>query len=198
MSKLYYSSSEVSAMLELEPSVLRFWEDQFGQLRIKRNRAGKRMYREKDIELIRTIKQLTRDEGYTIAGARKKLQESAQNRGAEKAGRTADNAPSAAEKAPAGPANTDPGVTQAAPGAVQAAPGEQAAPGVAQAAPGAEQAAPGEQAAPAPGAVPAASDTGVEHAVPGEQKTPPTGTSSQTELIQWLRSRLIEIRDSVD
>ncbi|MYI99060.1 MAG: MerR family transcriptional regulator, partial [Gemmatimonadetes bacterium] len=88
MSKLYYSSSEVSTMLELEPSVLRFWEDQFGQLRIKRNRAGKRMYREKDIELIRTIKQLTRDEGYTIAGAKKKLQEFAANRGAEKAVRT--------------------------------------------------------------------------------------------------------------
>ena len=91
MSKLYYSSSEVSAMLDLEPSVLRFWEDQFGQLRIKRTRAGKRMYREKDIALIRTIKQLTRDEGYTIAGARKKLQESSPSRTAEKAGRAAEN-----------------------------------------------------------------------------------------------------------
>lgn len=182
MSKLYYSSSEVSAMLELEPSVLRFWEDQFGQLRIKRNRAGKRMYREKDIELIRTIKQLTRDEGYTIAGARKKLQESAANRGAEKAGRTADNAPSAAEKAPAGPANTDPGVTQAAPVAEQAAP-----------APGAVPADRSEQAA--SGVEQVASD---EQAAPGELKAPTTDTSSQTELIQWLRSRLIEIRDSVD
>ena len=85
MGKLYYSSSEVSTMLDLEPSVLRFWEDQFSQLRIKRNRAGKRMYREKDIELIRTIKRLTRDEGYTIAGARKKLQEFSSDRGAEKA-----------------------------------------------------------------------------------------------------------------
>ncbi len=84
MSKLYYSSSEVSTMLELEPSVLRFWEDQFGQLRIKRNRAGKRMYREKDIDLIRTIKQLTRDEGYTIAGARKKLREASADRAEEK------------------------------------------------------------------------------------------------------------------
>lgn len=99
MSKLYYSSSEVSTMLDLEPSVLRFWEDQFGQLRIKRNRAGKRMYREKDIELIRTIKQLTRDEGYTIAGARKKLQESAAARSAGKAGRGVEKADRAAEKA---------------------------------------------------------------------------------------------------
>lgn len=173
MSKLYYSSSEVSTMLELEPSVLRFWEDQFGQLRIKRNRAGKRMYREKDIELIRTIKQLTRDEGYTIAGAKKKLQESAANRGAEKAGRTAERADRAAEQAAPSPVKADPG-------AVQAEPDEQAAPGV-------TQAAPGEQAAPS-----------AEQAAPGERKAPPTDTSSQSELIQWLRSRLIEIRDSMD
>lgn len=71
-------------MLDLEPSVLRFWEDQFSQLRIKRNRAGKRMYREKDIELIQMIKRLTRDDGYTIAGAKKKLQESASDRTVEK------------------------------------------------------------------------------------------------------------------
>ena len=73
--KLYYSSSEVSDMLELEPSVLRFWEGEFSQLRPKRNRAGNRMYREKDIKLIQEIKRLTRDEGYTIAGAKKKLHE---------------------------------------------------------------------------------------------------------------------------
>ena len=128
MSKLYYSSSEVSTMLELEPSVLRFWEDQFGQLRIKRNRAGKRMYREKDIELIRTIKQLTRDEGYTIAGAKKKLQESAANRGAQKAARTAERADLSAEKAASGPEKADPGTAQADPGAVQVDPGEQQVP----------------------------------------------------------------------
>ncbi|MDD9948065.1 MAG: MerR family transcriptional regulator [candidate division Zixibacteria bacterium] len=173
MSKLYYSSSEVSTMLELEPSVLRFWEDQFGQLRIKRNRAGKRMYREKDIELIRTIKQLTRDEGYTIAGAKKKLQESAANRGAEKAVRTAERADRAAEKAAPSPVKADPGAESAAPGAAQADSDKQAAPGT-------EPATPGEQAA------------------PGDRKVPPTDTSSQTELIQWLRSRLIEIRDSMD
>ena len=127
MSKLYYSSSEVSTMLELEPSVLRFWEDQFGQLRIKRNRAGKRMYREKDIELIRTIKQLTRDEGYTIAGARKKLQEYAANRGADKAGRIAEKSDRAAEKAAPDPVKTDPG-KQAVTSPDQADPGKQAAP----------------------------------------------------------------------
>ena len=173
MNKLYYSSSEVSTMLELEPSVLRFWEDQFGQLRIKRNRAGKRMYREKDIELIRTIKQLTRDEGYTIAGARKKLQEYAANRGAEKAGRTAEKADRTAEKA-------DRGAEKAAPDPVKSGTGEQAATTPEQTAPDAEQAAPGGQTA------------------PGARKVPPADPSSQSELILWLRSRLIEIRDSMD
>ncbi len=166
MNKLYFSSSEVSAMLELEPSVLRFWEDQFGQLRIKRNRAGKRMYREKDIELIRTIKQLTRDEGYTIAGAKKKLQESSANRGAEKAARTAERADRAAEKAAPGPVQADPGP-------VPADRSEQAASGVEQ----------------------VASD---EEAAPGERKAPLADPSSQTELIQWLRNHLIEIRNSMD
>lgn len=172
MNKLYYSSSEVSAMLELEPSVLRFWEDQFGQLRIKRNRAGKRMYREKDIELIRTIKRLTRDEGYTIAGAKKKLQESSANRGAEKAARTAERADLAAEKAAPGPVQADPGPVPA-DRSEQAASDEQAASGVEQVA-------------------------SEEEAAPGEGKAPPADPSSQTELIQWLRSRLIEIRDSMD
>jgi DNA-binding transcriptional MerR regulator len=73
--KLYYSISEVADMTQLEPSVLRFWESEFNQLRPKKNRAGIRMYREKDIRLIQEIKRLTRQEGYTIAGARKKLQE---------------------------------------------------------------------------------------------------------------------------
>ena len=172
MNKLYYSSSEVSAMLELEPSVLRFWEDQFGQLRIKRNRAGKRMYREKDIELIRTIKRLTRDEGYTIAGAKKKLQESSANRGAEKAARTAERADLAAEKAAPGPVQADPGPVPA-DRSEQAASDEQAASGVEQVA-------------------------SEEEAAPGEGKAPPADPSSQTELIQWLRSRLIEIRNSMD
>ena len=174
MSKLYYSSSEVSAMLDLEPSVLRFWEDQFSQLRIKRNRAGKRMYREKDIELIRTIKQLTRDEGYTIAGARKKLQESAAERSAQKADRGAQ-------------ADRD--------GAKADRDGEQAGRGVAQADPGAAQAS-------SEGADSGAAQASSEGADPGDGRTEASGTASDTapdpELIQWIRSRLIELRETMD
>jgi DNA-binding transcriptional MerR regulator len=93
--KLYYSISEVSELTQLEATVLRFWEREFGQLRPKKNRAGNRMYREKDIQLIHEIKQLTRDEGYTLDGAKKRIQE------AGKAKAKAKAKASVVEKAPA-------------------------------------------------------------------------------------------------
>lgn len=71
--KTYYSISEVCSKTELEPHVLRYWESEFPQLRPKKNRAGNRAYREKDIETIRYIKQLLYEEQYTIPGAKKKL-----------------------------------------------------------------------------------------------------------------------------
>src|SRR5688500_4446850 len=71
--KLYYSISEVSRMVELEQYVLRYWETEFEQLRPQKNRAGNRAYTEKDIELIRLIKRLTRVERFTIEGARQVL-----------------------------------------------------------------------------------------------------------------------------
>lgn len=71
--KLYYSISEVSRMVELEQYVLRYWETEFEQLRPQKNRAGNRAYTEKDIELIRLIKRLTREQRFTIEGARQVL-----------------------------------------------------------------------------------------------------------------------------
>ncbi|MBD3320504.1 MAG: MerR family transcriptional regulator [Chitinivibrionales bacterium] len=71
--KTYYSISEVCSRTELEPHVLRYWESEFPQLRPKKNRAGNRAYREKDIETIRYIKKLLYEEQYTIPGAKKKL-----------------------------------------------------------------------------------------------------------------------------
>ncbi len=70
--KTYYSISEVCTMTGLEPHVLRYWESEFPHLRPKKNRAGNRAYRDKDIELIEYIKYLLYDEQYTIPGARKK------------------------------------------------------------------------------------------------------------------------------
>jgi len=74
--KTYYSISEVCRFTSLEPHVLRYWESEFPQLRPKKNRAGNRAYKVKDIEIIKNIKHLLYDEKFTISGARKKLSES--------------------------------------------------------------------------------------------------------------------------
>jgi DNA-binding transcriptional MerR regulator len=75
MKKLYYSISEVSKMVELEQYVLRYWEREFSQLKPQKNRAGNRIYTEKDIEIIKLIKRLTREDRYTISGARQVLEQ---------------------------------------------------------------------------------------------------------------------------
>ncbi|HUI91447.1 MAG TPA: MerR family transcriptional regulator [Chitinivibrionales bacterium] len=74
--KTYYSISEVCEKTGLEPHVLRYWESEFAQLRPKKNRAGNRAYRDKDIEVIRYIKHLLYEDQFTIPGAKKKLAES--------------------------------------------------------------------------------------------------------------------------
>ncbi len=68
--KLYHSISEVSAMTQMEQYVLRYWETEFEELRPHKNRAGNRIYAEKDIKLIFRIKDLLRNERYTIEGAK--------------------------------------------------------------------------------------------------------------------------------
>ncbi len=72
--KLYYSISEVSKITGLEQYVLRYWETEFDQLKPAKNRAGNRIYTNKDIKLIMHIKKLLRDEKYTIEGAKKVLE----------------------------------------------------------------------------------------------------------------------------
>ncbi|MBN8546188.1 MAG: MerR family transcriptional regulator [Ignavibacteria bacterium] len=71
--KLYYSISEVSKITDVEQYVLRFWENVFEQLRPQKNRAGNRIYTNKEIETILFIKSLLRDQKYTIEGAKKVL-----------------------------------------------------------------------------------------------------------------------------
>lgn len=75
LKKAYYSIREVCDMMGLEAHVLRYWESEFPQLKPKKNRAGNRAYREKDIELIRYIKTLLYEEKFTISGAKKRLLE---------------------------------------------------------------------------------------------------------------------------
>jgi DNA-binding transcriptional MerR regulator len=73
--KMYYSISEVSEMTGVKPHVLRYWETEFPSLRPKKNRAGNRNYRPKDIKAVLVIRDLLYKEKFTISGARKKLQE---------------------------------------------------------------------------------------------------------------------------
>ena len=71
--KQYFKIGEVSALTKLEPYVLRYWETEFKMIRPVRFGSNQRMYRRKDVETILEIKKLLYDEGFTIAGARKKL-----------------------------------------------------------------------------------------------------------------------------
>jgi DNA-binding transcriptional MerR regulator len=71
--KLYYSISEVAKITDLEQYVLRYWESEFEQLKPAKNRAGNRIYTNRDIKLILYIKKLLRDERYTIEGAKQVL-----------------------------------------------------------------------------------------------------------------------------
>lgn len=73
LKKLYYSISEVSKLTGLEQYILRYWETEFEQLKPSKNRAGNRIYTNKNIKLILTIKKLLRDQKYTIEGAKKNL-----------------------------------------------------------------------------------------------------------------------------
>lgn len=68
--KLYYSIGEVSELVGLEPHVLRYWESEFDVLSPRKNRAGRRVYTEDDIDVVRRIQHLLKEEKYTIAGAR--------------------------------------------------------------------------------------------------------------------------------
>lgn len=71
--KLYYSIGEVSDMTDLEQHVLRYWESEFEQLKPRKNRAGRRIYTEEDIAMVRRVHYLLKDEKYTIEGARQVL-----------------------------------------------------------------------------------------------------------------------------
>lgn len=71
--KPFYKIGEVCQITDTQPYVLRFWESEFPQLAPKKSRNGQRIYRRKDVDLVLQIKRLLYEEGYTIAGARKKL-----------------------------------------------------------------------------------------------------------------------------
>ena len=72
--KLFFKIGEVCEITETQPYVLRYWESEFPALAPAKNSSGQRIYRRRDIDTVLRIKQLLYDEGFTIAGAKKRLE----------------------------------------------------------------------------------------------------------------------------
>jgi len=72
-----YRIGELSRLADLKPFVLRYWETEFPMLEPVKNSNGQRLYRQEDVDMVFRIKRLLYDEGFTIAGARRHLQEHA-------------------------------------------------------------------------------------------------------------------------
>ena len=71
--KMYFRIGEVAEILAVKSHVLRYWEKEFALLKPQKSRAGQRMYRRRDVEVLLHIRSLLYDRGYTIAGASKML-----------------------------------------------------------------------------------------------------------------------------
>lgn len=71
--KLYFTIGEVGKLCQLRPHVLRYWEQEFTQLSPTKRRGNRRYYQHKDVLLIRKIRNLLYEQGYTIEGARQQL-----------------------------------------------------------------------------------------------------------------------------
>ena len=102
--RLYYKIGEACKELGIQPYVLRYWETEFPALAPSKSRSGQRVYSEKELEIIRRIKQLLYEEGYTIAGAKKKLEAELANGSlgeGDEAGEAAADASAPPEPAPA-------------------------------------------------------------------------------------------------
>ena len=73
--KRYFTIGEVSGLCAVKPHVLRYWEQEFTQLRPMKRRGNRRYYQHHEVLMIRRIRDLLYDQGFTISGARNKLQE---------------------------------------------------------------------------------------------------------------------------
>ncbi len=73
--KLYYRIGEVAELVGVEPHVLRYWEREFRTIRPTKSAKGQRVYSRRDVENLVLVRGLLYEQGFTIAGARRKLQE---------------------------------------------------------------------------------------------------------------------------
>ncbi len=94
--KLYYKIGEACKILEIQPYVLRYWETEFPFLKPNKSKSGQRVYSDHELNVIRRIKELLYEEGYTIAGAKKKLESELAGGGEPKAQKAAPKKAAAA------------------------------------------------------------------------------------------------------
>jgi DNA-binding transcriptional MerR regulator len=88
--KRYFTIGEVAELCAVKAHVLRYWEQEFTQLRPVKRRGNRRYYQHHEVLLIRRIRELLYEEGFTISGARQRLEHDAEG------GRAAEAAPAAA------------------------------------------------------------------------------------------------------
>lgn len=73
--KRYFAIGEVSELCAVKPHVLRYWEQEFPQLKPVKRRGNRRYYQHDDVQMVRRIRSLLYDQGFTIGGARQRLRE---------------------------------------------------------------------------------------------------------------------------
>jgi DNA-binding transcriptional MerR regulator len=81
--KLYYSIGDVADMMNVNTSLIRYWEKEFSSLRPKKNMSGTRMFTKKDIEVLKYIYHLVKVEGHTLDGAKKIIRQKDQEQQAK-------------------------------------------------------------------------------------------------------------------
>jgi DNA-binding transcriptional MerR regulator len=77
--KRYFAIGEVSELCDVKPHVLRYWEQEFPQLKPVKRRGNRRYYQQDDVQMVRRIRSLLYEQGFTIGGARQRLKEMPRN-----------------------------------------------------------------------------------------------------------------------
>src|SRR5687768_1649073 len=103
--KRLYKIGEVCRMADVQPYVLRYWETEFPPLAPGKTGGGQRMYTQREIDVILRIKELLYDEGFTIAGAKKKLEAELDASGTLRQPEPEPRSPKAGRKGAAGDGN---------------------------------------------------------------------------------------------
>ena len=88
--KRYFTIGEVSELCGVKPHVLRYWEQEFTQLKPVKRRGNRRYYQHHEVLLIRRIRELLYEQGFTISGARNRLDETMRERGSSAGSKAAD------------------------------------------------------------------------------------------------------------